>query len=276
MFNDNANLRNTLISIATAVVVVFIYHKAYVARSCVHSNELSKLSGSIEPIMWDVIRQNPDAFFKVLNEAAQAQQENVKKDLENTATQAKEKLSSAGIQVGSKEANNVQFFAFIDPMCPVSHEFQKVAFRVIKEKNNISFRFIPVAMLGLNSEVMARFMLAANLQNEGNTIKLLQGFINKLPQMSRQKLLEIAKESGFDTAKIEKGEGDKSVEETLHQYMKLAEELKIQGTPTVYVLKSDGKVSLVPPMDVAGFIEVAQSAQSEPAEKTTAEKTDSK
>jgi hypothetical protein len=213
-----------------------------------------------------VIKQNPEAFFKVMNEAAQVQHERVKEDLEKSATQAKDQLVNMGIKVGLSDQVNVQFVAFIDMMDPVSHEFLKVAFRVMREKRDVSFRLIPLIINGVNSEVMARFVLSANMQKSGNMMQFLEHFSDKVAQMTRAKLLDTAKQAGFDVSLIERGEGDKKVEDDLSLYMKTAESMKVQGTPTVYVLHRNGKMGLVPPMDVSGFLELAQTVRSEKSE----------
>lgn len=262
MFSKDSTIRTALVSLAASAAVVALYHKGYVSRHYVDQNNATKLSQSIEPVLWDIIRQNPDAFFKVMNEAAQAQQEKTKGELEKSATQAKDQLLSMGLKMGSQKADAVKFVAFIDLMDPVSQEFQKVAFRTMNEKNDISFQMIPLAINGLNSEVMARFVLAANTQKDGNIVQFLETFLDRMSQMTRAKLLDTAKAAGFDVAQIEKNEADKKVEEALTANMKIAEELKVQGTPTVYVVHRDGKMTLVPPMDVGGFLELAQVIRS--------------
>lgn len=259
----NNTISSILISLAASAAVIGIYHKTCVSPHYVCQKDSAKLEQSIEPVLWNIIRQNPDAFFKVMNEAAQAQQEKVKDDLEKSATQAKDRLLTTGIKMGEQSAESLEFVAFIDMMDPVSREFQKVALRVMKEKKDISFRMIPLAANGLNSEVMARFILAANTQKNGNMAQFLETFADKISQMTRAKLLDTAKSAGFDTALIEKGEGDEKIVAELAANMEIAEKLNIQGTPTVYVIHPNGNVKLVPPMDVSGFIELAQLIRNE-------------
>lgn len=271
MFQKENMMRTALVSLLISGAVVGVYHKAYVSKRCVDKQDMSKLTDSIEPVLWNIIRQNPDAFFKVMNEAAQAQQEKMKDDLEKSATQSKDQLLNAGIKLGSNNPDAVQFVAFVDMMDPVSHEFEKVALRVMREKSDVSFRLIPLAVNGLNSEVMARFVLSANLQKAGSMAQFLENFLDKMTQMTRAKLLDTAKAAGFDIAQIEKGEGDKKVEEDLNTNMKLADSLKVQGTPTVYVVHHDGKLTLVPPMDVGGFLDLAQAIRVENGTKAEAQ-----
>lgn len=269
MFHKNSVLSTLLVSCAVSAAVVGIYHKAYVSRRCVNQNNLSKLSSSIEPIVWNVIKQNPEAFFKVMNEAAQVQHERVKEDLEKSATQAKDQLLNMGVRLGLSDQASVQFVAFVDFMDPVSHEFLKVAFRVMRDKRDVSFRLIPVIINGLNSEVMARFILSANMQKSGNMMQFLENFSDRIAHMTRAKLLDTAKQAGFDIPSIERGEGDKKVEEELASYMKTAESLKVQIMPTVYVLRRSGKMELVPPMDLNGFMELVQTVSTEKPETST-------
>lgn len=263
MFQKNSLFDRIIVTMFVAAFVVAVYHKVYVTHHCLARSDLEKLSSSIEPTIWNVIKQNPEAFFKVISEAAQLQQEKIKEELETTATQSKDQILNMGISLGAVDQPKVQFVAFVDMMCPISHEFFKVAFRVMREKKDVSFRFIPLVVNGLNSEVMARFILAAGQQEKGNMMSFLEGFSDKVSQMTRSKLLDIAKHAGFDITRVEKTEGDRKIEEDLVSYMKMAESLKVQGTPTVYALHRDGKMSLVPPMDVAGFLDLAEKVRSE-------------
>lgn len=213
----------------------------------------------------ETIRSNPELFFEAVNEATRKHQTIIQNSLEKAAFKEKDRILTAGIQLGPTNSKAVQFFAFVDPACSISQEFHNLVSRVLKEKKGISFRLIPVAMLGNASDTLVRFMLAAQQQKNGSMLTLLEKYIERLAQLNHPKLLELAKEAGFNVQILEKDEESKNVEDILNENMKLASDLKLKGTPTVYILNKEGRFILVPPMDVSGFLSLAQSIQQEKA-----------
>jgi predicted DsbA family dithiol-disulfide isomerase len=170
-------------------------------------------------------------------------------------------LVEASINFGATEEGNVRFIAFLDPMCPHCNEFLKITFHVLKKSPHVGFHVIPVAILGQNSEAMAKFMIAGANQSVEKLKVFEQKFIDNIADINRQKLLDFAKSSGFDLARLEKDELSEETEKVINRNGNLAEELKIQGVPTVYVIMPDGKLSLVPPMSLDGFMGLVDDLQ---------------
>jgi protein-disulfide isomerase len=248
MFANKPSLLPALLaSAAISVATVSLYH-LWQGRGGSQSQRRM-----VQESLADLIKQNPDLFLNAMNDAATQQQEKVRTDMEKTATEMKDKLLQASISFGSSAPGSVRFIAFLDPMCPHCNEFQKIAFHVIKQRGNVGVDIIPVAVLGQNSEAMARFMLVGALQGADKLRVFQEKFIDNIADINRQKLLDLAKSSGFDLARLEKDELSEETEKTLARNGNLAEQIKLQGVPTVFVVDADGKLSLVPPMNLEGF-----------------------
>jgi protein-disulfide isomerase len=206
----------------------------------------------IQNIFLELIREKPELFMGAMNEGMQAQQDKLRIEMEKGATDMKDKLVSTGISLGSPQAS-VHMIAFMDPMCPHCHEFHKIVNVLLQKRQDIVIHVIPVAILGPNSVAMSKILIATAKQGADKMNNFFNKFISKTSDIDRTKLLQMAKDSGVDVAKMEKEEVAEETEKTLIAYTQLAEQLKVPGVPTVFGVQKDGKVVIVPPMDIDGF-----------------------
>jgi protein-disulfide isomerase len=204
----------------------------------------------------ELVKEKPELLLGAMNDAAQQQQEKVRIDMEKSAADKKDELIQNAINFGAESPTLVRFVGFIDPMCPHCNELQKMAFHIIRKHKDVSFGLVPVAILGQNSEAMSKFMLSAAVQSTSKLQKFQEKFIENLAEMNRQKLLDFSKGAGLDVSKLEKDELSEEMDKILSRNVALAESLKIQGVPTVYMITNDGKVSLVPPMSLEAMMEM--------------------
>lgn len=203
-----------------------------------------------------LMKDKPEVFLNAMSEAAQIQQEKSRQDMETKATELKDKLLAASIRFGSEQPGAVRFFAFIDPMCPHCVEYQKIAYTLLKSRSDVAFYMLPIAVLGPNSEAMAKFMVAGAKLGPDKLRAFQEKFVDMIADMTRPKLLELAKTSGFDLSALEKAEVSPETTATLNQNAQYAEQMKIGGVPTVYVINPEGKLKLVPPMSIDGFAQL--------------------
>jgi protein-disulfide isomerase len=212
----------------------------------------------IQDIFLQMIREKPDMFIGAVNDAMQAQQDKLRVDMEKAATDMKDKLLTNGVTLGSAKAE-AHLVAFFDPMCPHCHDFYRLAAALVEKRHDLAIHIIPVAILGPNSVAMAKILLATSQQGVDKMSAFFLKFINKTAEIDRAKLLQLAKDAGIDVAKMEKDELSETTEKTLVSFTQLAEQIKIPGVPTIFGLQKDGKLVVVPPMDIDGFNKVIDS-----------------
>lgn len=218
----------------------------------------------IQEIFLQMIREKPDMFMGAVSDAMQAQQDKMRGDMEKAATNMKDKLLTTGITLGSPKPE-VHLIAFFDPMCPHCHDFYRLAAALVEKRKDLAIHIIPVAILGPNSVAMAKILLATSQQGVDKMNSFFLKFVNKTAEIDRAKLLQMAKDSGIDVAKMEKDELAEATEKTLVSLTQLAEQLKIPGVPTIFGLQKDGKLVIVPPMDIDGFNKTLDSLKGSPA-----------
>ncbi len=217
----------------------------------------------IQDIFLQMIREKPDLFIGAVNDAMQAQQDKMRSDMEKAATDMKDKLMTSGITLGSAKPD-VHLIAFFDPMCPHCHDFYRLAADLVEKRRDLAIHIIPVAILGPNSVAMAKILLATSQQGVDKMNTFFLKFINKTAEIDRAKLLQMAKDSGIDVVKMEKDELAEATEKTLVSLTQLAEQMKIPGVPTIFGLQKDGKLVIVPPMDIDGFNKMIDSFKGGP------------
>lgn len=218
----------------------------------------------IQDIFLQMIREKPDLFIGAVNDAMQAQQDKMRTDMEKAATDMKDKLLTTGITLGAAKPE-AHLVAFFDPMCPHCHDFYRLAAALVEKRRDLAIHIIPVAILGPNSVAMAKILLATSQQGVEKMNTFFLKFINKTAEIDRAKLLQMAKDSGIDVAKMEKDELAEATEKTLVSLTQLAEQMKIPGVPTIFGLQKDGKLVIVPPMDIDGFNKAIDSLKGGPA-----------
>jgi len=218
----------------------------------------------IQDIFLQMIREKPDLFISAVNDAMQAQQDKMRTDMEKAATDMKDKLLTTGITLGAAKPE-AHLVAFFDPMCPHCHDFYRLAAALVEKRHDLAIHIIPIAILGPNSVAMAKILLATSQQGVEKMNAFFLKFINKTAEIDRAKLLQMAKDSGIDVAKMEKDELAEATEKTLVSLTQLAEQMKIPGVPTIFGLQKDGKLVIVPPMDIDGFNKAIDSLKGGPA-----------
>ncbi|MBY0281101.1 MAG: DsbA family protein [Alphaproteobacteria bacterium] len=218
----------------------------------------------IQDIFLAMIREKPDLFIGAVNDAMQAQQDKMRSDMEKAATDMKDKLLTQGITLGSAKAE-AHLVAFFDPMCPHCHDFYRLAAALVEKRHDLAVHIVPVAILGPNSVAMAKILIATSQQGVDKMNTFFLKFVNKTAEIDRAKLLQMAKDSGIDVAKMEKDELAEATEKMLVSLTQLAEQMKIPGVPTIFGLQKDGKMVIVPPMDIDGFNKVIDSFKGTPA-----------
>ncbi len=211
---------------------------------------------AIEDIVVKVAREQTDVFMKAINEGMQLQQEKASRDLEKNATQEVEGIKKNAILWGDPKAA-LQVYAMIDPMCPHCHDFMKTAIEAIDKSKDVAFTIVVAPILGANSVAVSKVMLAAAKQSADKSKVLMGKFADKVNDLTRDKLLELIKDSGLDVAKFKTDEESPAIQKQLEENVALFEKLKIPGVPTVLLKNKDGALFAAPPVKAEVYAKLA-------------------
>jgi len=108
---------------------------------------------------------------------------------------------------------------------------------LIKSDSNLKFVLKEFPVLGEGSVEAARVAVAARMQDATGKkyIEFHQKLLGSRGAADKMRALAVAKEVGFDMARIEKDMGSDEVKKTIEENMKLAEALGVNGTPSYVV-----------------------------------------
>lgn len=265
---ENGSTMKILIGVAVVAVVGMGIYLSKGNKPNEAKNELAtKSSGTssvfsaeqtkaIEEIVVKVAREQTDVFMKAINDGMQLQQEKASRDLEKNATQELEGIKKNAILWGDPKAP-LQVYAMIDPMCPHCHDFMKTAIAALDKSKDVAFTLVVAPILGANSVAVSKVMLAAAKQNTDKSKVLMGKFADKVNDLTREKLLELIKDSGLDVAKFKTDEESPAIQKQLEENVALFEKLKIPGVPTVLLKNKDGALFAAPPVKAEVYAKLA-------------------
>jgi len=114
-------------------------------------------------------------------------------------------------------------------------------------------------ILGDNSKVVSAGLIAAYAQDPKKFTDLSTKLINSKEPMDEAKFINIAKESGFDTAKLEAAMKSDAVMTQLKNTQDLAVKIGLEATPTLILSDKTG-ARLVQVGDKAGLQQLLSDA----------------
>ncbi|MDP3371352.1 MAG: DsbA family protein [Candidatus Paracaedibacteraceae bacterium] len=220
----------------------------------VFSDEQTK---AIEEIVVKVAREKTDVFMKAINDGMQMQQEKSARDLEKNATAEKDTFAKNAIVWGNAKAA-LQVYVMIDPMCPHCHDFMRTAIETVEKSSDVSFTLVVAPILGPNSVAVSKVMLASATQSADKTKTLMRKFVDKVNDLTREKLIALIKEAGIDVAQFIKDEESAAIQKKLEENVVLIEKLKIPGVPTVFIQNKDGSLFAAPPLKTDAYLKLVK------------------
>jgi protein-disulfide isomerase len=132
---------------------------------------------------------------------------------------------------------NVTMVEFFDYNCGFCRRAMADMLDLLKSDPNLKFVLKEFPVLGEGSIEAAHVAVAARMQD--STGKKYMEFHQKLlggrGQADKARALAVAKDVGFDMARIEKDMASDEVKKTIDENMKLADALGVSGTPSYVV-----------------------------------------
>lgn len=132
------------------------------------------------------------------------------------------------------EVTVVEFF---DYQCGHCSRMAPVMANIIKANPNVRFIFKDYPIRGALSQFAARAAVAANYQ--GKYYEFNHALLSTNKSLSQESILDIAKSVGLNVQKLKKDMKSSKVTSQLNETINLARDLKISGTPSFYVGKTN-------------------------------------
>jgi protein-disulfide isomerase len=132
---------------------------------------------------------------------------------------------------------NVTMVEFFDYNCGYCRHAMSDMLELLKTDSNLKFVLKEFPVLGEGSIEAAHVAVAARMQDATGKkyLEFHQKLLGGRGAIDKARALAVAREVGFDMARIEKDMGSDEVKKTIDEDMKLADALGVNGTPSYVV-----------------------------------------
>jgi len=192
----------------------------------------------IEAIVKDFLLRHPEVMQDVMAELDKRQQEAEAEKhraavQENNATLFR---SPHQVVLGNPQGS-VAMVEFFDYNCGFCKRALTDMLELLKTDPNLKFVLKEFPVLGEGSVEAARVAIAVRMQDTSGKkyIEFHQKLLGGRGQADKARALAVAKEVGFDMARIEKDMGGDEAKKTIDENLKLADAIGVSGTPTYVV-----------------------------------------
>lgn len=197
----------------------------------------------IEGVVHDYLLSKPEVLVEALQILQQKQydqaQQTVKQTQKTATTYSKDLFHQAGDPVAGNPDGKITVVEFFDYQCPHCIDMLPTMDAIIKANPDVRVIYKDFPIRGPVSEFSARAALAAKIQ--GKYTELSHAILKANQPLTQDAILDIAKNIGLDVDKLKKDMNDKAVDKQLKDNIKLAQNLKLLGTPAFFIGKTDGK-----------------------------------
>jgi protein-disulfide isomerase len=201
----------------------------------------------IEGIIKDYLLKHPEVLQEAMAALDKKQQEAEAEKARTTIKENNATLFNSPHQVvlGNPQGD-VTMVEFFDYNCGYCKRALPDMLTLLKSDPNIKFVLKEFPVLGEGSVDAAHVAVAARMQDPSGKkyIEFHQKLLGGRGPVDKARALAVAKEVGFDMARLEKDMASGEVKATIDENMKLADALGVNGTPS-YVVGSELVVGAV-------------------------------
>jgi protein-disulfide isomerase len=201
----------------------------------------------IEGIIKDYLLKHPEVMQDVMAELEKRQQTADAEKHRAAVTENEAAIFSSPHQVvlGNPQGN-VTMVEFFDYNCGYCKHAMSDMFTLLKTDPNLKFVLKEFPVLGEGSVEAAHVAVAARMQDATGKkyIEFHQKLLGGRGPADKARALAVAKDVGFDMARIETDLASDEVKKTIDENLKLADLIGVNGTPS-YVVGGDVIVGAV-------------------------------
>lgn len=204
------------------------------------SNSATK---QIENTVHKYLMKNPQVVVEALQTYQQKQMESMQelfKDTQKMAPKYADALFHHEVDpAGGNAKGKITIVEFSDYQCSHCIETSSVVDGVIKADSSLRVVVKEFPIRGPVSDAAARAALAANKQ--GKYWEFRDVLFKNGAALTQDKIFELAKSIGLNVDQLKKDMDDAAIRKEVESNTKLAQTLKLVGTPAFFIAKSDVK-----------------------------------
>lgn len=197
----------------------------------------------IESVVKSYLSQNPEVVIEAIQTFQRKQYEQAEKSVKETQQDAPKYAMSLFQQNSDPSIGNakgtISVVEFFDYQCPHCVRMVPTIDAIVKANPNVRIIFKEWPIRGPLSEFAARAALAAAKQ--GKYYQLHKAMLETKKPLSEDTIMQMAKTAGLNVDKLKTDMNDSAITDQLQANTKLAQDLKLFGTPAFFVGQSDAK-----------------------------------
>lgn len=205
----------------------------------------------IEEVVHQYLVEKPEVIVEAIQSYQRKQyqqaEQTVKKTQEIAGSYSQPLFHGSNDPVAGNPNGAVTVVEFFDYQCPHCADMAPIIEGVIKANPDVRIVFKEFPIRGPQSNYAARAALAANKQ--GKYYEFSHALLTSGKPLTEENVLDVAKNVGLNVDQLKKDMSDKSIDDQLKNNLKLAQDLKLFGTPAFFIGKTDQKnngISYVP------------------------------
>jgi protein-disulfide isomerase len=187
-----------------------------------------------EQLVREYLLKNPEVIMEALQVLEERQRAAEAETFKRTiAERSDEILNDPAAPVGGNPAGDVTLVEFFDYNCPYCRRVAPTVVELEEADPGLRVVYKEFPILGPGSEFAARAALASQLQDK--YVPFHNALMRATDQVTEQTVIEIAREVGLDTERLEQDMRDPAIEEAIARNLQLANALGITGTPSFVI-----------------------------------------
>ncbi len=195
----------------------------------------------IEKVVSNYLTKNPDIIMASFQNAVDKQQKEASAKMEQAVADNKDKIfKNAATPTGGNPEGTQTLVIFMDPNCGYCKKLHKELPAVASANKDLKIIFEDIPIMGSNSEIAIKAMLAA--KEQGKYEQLQNAIYSAEKALTEKQILKIASSLGIDAKKLEQDMKDKAIQAQIDQTLELAKSLGVNGTPMLIV----GETTVLP------------------------------
>lgn len=240
----------SFVKITLAAAILSISTASFAANTA-NNNAAASVSpaerAKIEEVVHQYLLRKPEVLVEVLQILQKRQYEQAEQTVQQTkkmaANYSKALFNQNDDPIAGNPNGKITVVEFFDYQCPHCVDMAPVMDAIIKANPDVRVIYKEFPIRGPISNFAARAALAALKQGKYNEFS--HALLTSNQPLTNDTILTIAKNTGLDVDKLKKDMSDQSVDTQIKNNTKLAQDLKLFGTPAFFIGKTTGDNSTI-------------------------------
>lgn len=192
----------------------------------------------IEKVVHDYLIGNPEVLLEASQALQQKQQQSMQQQAQAAIKDNADQLFQGKLAVAGNPKGNVTIVEFFDYQCIHCKKMSPVMAELIKKDSGLRVIYKEFPIFGKSSEYASKAALAAGMQ--GKYMQMHEALFKIEKHLDEKLVNDAAQSVGLNMSRFKKDMDSKEVADILDSNRKLAEKMRLMGTPALVVAPTPG------------------------------------